>query len=1031
MLKLLIDYNMNKYFISILFLVAIFFQSPVYAQSDLSVGGLVMSETGEELIGVTVTVKEISGKGTITDGDGRFKLTDLQSGQTLVFSYIGYETIEAKVTKTDERMRIVMKEEVSSLDELVVVGHSTQRKASVVGAIANVEVKDLKVPGTSVANMLGARVPGIIAVTRSGEPGKDFSEFWIRGISTFGAGSGALVLIDGVEGDINTLDPEDIESFSILKDASATAVYGVRGANGVVLVTTKRGRAGKLSVNFKANTSYSYSPRMPKYVDANQYALLANEAAMSRGMDPIYNDVDLALFENGMDPDLHPNVNWRDVILKDYSTNQQVHLSASGGGQVARYYMSLGVLNKDAIFKQDKGINKYNTNVGYKQYNFRANIDMNLTPTTIMSLGLENVIVNQNYPGFGNDSQALWNAQANITPTTVPIIFSSGELPAYGDNNDQISPYVLLNYSGFRKYYRNTNNLNVQFQQDLSMITKGLTFTALFNTNSNSEMWSNRTKTPALYYARKRNRDGSLALEKKVDAVDPDYSVTTEINRKYYFEAHANYERLFNKNHRVTGLAHFYMEDYISSLNKDDLNAIPKRYIGFSGRATYSFKDTYMLEGNIGYTGSEAFENGKKFGIFPAISLGWLPTQYDFVKNTIPFINYLKFRGSYGIVGNDRMNVRFPYLTLMGPSGNSLWNSGQGYTETQVGSSNLRWETATKTNFGIDMKFFKNRFDMSVDFFKDIRSGIYQQRASIPEEMGLVTLPFANVGKMKSWGMDGHVAYTQPINKNSYFVLRANLTQSKNEVLEYEEAIVRYPYQSTVGYQWDITRGLIALGLFKDEEDVKNSPRQTWESVVLPGDIKYKDVNGDGVIDDYDVVPLNYSAMPQIQYGFAAEFNWKNWNISALFEGVSRVKYFSGGDGFFPFTGKEIGNVLDIVAEQSNRWTSAELSGDPSTENPDARFPRLSYGGNSNNNRNSTFWLNEGRYLRLKNVQISYQTTANFLTKVGIKRATFSLIGDNLHVWDKVKIFDPAQAAKNGAAYPLQRIYTVQMNLKF
>lgn len=1033
---------MKKYIIIILFLMGVFCQLSVSAQSGLTVGGLVMSEAGEGLIGVTVVVQEEAGKGTVTDTDGRFKLTGLQSGQTLIFSYIGYEKKEIKVAKTDERMRVTLKEDVSLLNELVVVGHSTQRKASVVGAISNIEVKDLKVPATSVSNMLGGRVPGIISVTRSGEPGKDFSEFWIRGISTFGAGSSALVLIDGVEGDINTLDAEDIESFSILKDASATAVYGVRGANGVILVTTKRGRAGKLVVNFKANTSLSYSARMPKYVDANQYASLANEAALSRGMEPIYNDVDLQLFKSGIDPDLHPNVNWRDVILKDYTMNQQYHLSASGGGQAARYYMSLGVLNKDALFKQDQGINKYETNVDYNQYNFRANIDMNLTSSTIMSLGMETVLVTQNYPGYGNDSQALWDAQANMTPVTVPIVYSTGEIPAYGTNNDQISPYVLLNYTGYQKFYKNANNLKLQFEQDLGMLTQGLKFTALFSMNANSEMTSSRTKTPALYYATGRKRDGSLALEKKRDAADPVFSVGTYVDRKYYIEARTNYERTFNEVHRVTGLVHYYMEDYISSYDRSipwdpkpltDLTAIPKRYIGLSGRATYSYKDTYMIEGNIGYTGSEAFESGKKFGVFPAISLGWMPTQYEAFKAAVPFISYLKFRGSYGQVGNDRMDVRFPYLTLMGPSGSGLWNSGNGYTETQVGSSNLRWETATKSNFGIDAKFFRERFDMTVDFFKDIRSGIYQQRASVPDEMGLVTLPFANVGKMKSWGIDGHLSYTQSINKDAFFVLRANFTQSKNKILEYEESIVRYPYQSSVGYQWGINRGLIALGLFKDEADVRNSPPQTFGGDVLPGDIKYKDVNGDGVIDDYDVVPLKYSTTPQIQYGFATEFNWKNWNLSILFEGVSRVTYFSGGNGYYPFNGKETGNVLLAVADQSNRWTSAEISSDPATENPNARFPRLSYGYNANNNRNSTFWLNDGSYLRLKNVQLSYQTQAAFMKKVGINSATFSLIGENLHVWDKLKdkIFDPGQATENGAAYPLQRVYTLQMNLKF
>ena len=1020
---------MNKYIKFVLFFVAVFCQLPMYAQSGLTAGGIVMSENGETQIGVTVMVKESPSKGTVSDLDGHFKLTGLQANQTLVFSLVGYDKIEMKVAKSDEKMRIVMKERVNELEEAVVVGHSKQRKISVIGAITNVDVKELKAPATSISNMLGGRVPGIITQLQSGEPGKDFSQFWIRGISTFGAGSSALVLIDGVEGNLNTVDTEDIESFSILKDASATAVYGTRGANGVVLVTTKKGVAGKLSVSLKANAGVSWSPRMPKYVDANTYAALANEASMSRGADPIYSAVDLALFKNGLDPDLHPNVDWRDVILKDATYNQQYHLGLSGGAQVARYYMSLGVLNKDALFKQDQGINKYNTNVNYKQYNFRANIDVNLSKTSILTLGLEDVMVTQNFPGYGNNSQALWDAQANLTPVTVPITYTSGQLPAYGPNNDQISPYVLLNYSGFKKYYNNTTKLNLQFQQDLSMITKGLNFTALFNMNTNSELTTTRTKTPALYYALTRKRDGSLALEKKRDSSEPNFYPSTMVDRKYYGEAHLNYERVFNKVHRVTGLVHYYMEDFISSRNATDLTAIPKRYMGFSSRFAYSYNDTYFVEANLGYTGSEAFEKGKKFGFFPAVSGGWVPTQYKFMQDNVKFIDFLKFKGSYGQVGNDKMNTRFPYLTLMGSTGSGIWDNGNGYSETQVGSSNLRWETSTKSNFGIEAKFFKNKFDMAIDFFKDVRSGIYQQRASTPEEMGLVTLPFANVGKMKSWGIDGHISFTQTINKDAYFVLRANLTQSKNQILEFEEAIVRYPYLSSVGYQWGVNRGLIALGLFKDEDDVRNSPKQTFSNSVLPGDIKYKDVNGDGIINDYDKVPLDYSSMPQIQYGFATEFNYKHWNLSILFEGVSRMKYFAGGRGYYPFAGREVGNVLDIVA--NDRWTSREISGTAATENPNARFPRLTYGGNDNNNRASTFWLNDGAYLRLKNVQLSYKMDGALLKKVGIKSTTLSVIGENLHVWDKVKIVDPQQASSNGAAYPLQRVITLQMNMQF
>lgn len=1022
----------------ILQFIALVISTSTFAQLNIIAGGSVMDERGEVLIGVSVSVKENPQNGTITDTGGRFKLTGIQEKQTLVFSYIGYTTQEVNMRSTNERMRIVLKENVNEMDEVVVTSSGKiQKKINVTGAITSVDIKDLKVPATSVSNMLGGRVPGIISVNRSGEPGKDFSEFWIRGISTFGAGSSALVLIDGIEGDLNTLDPEDIESFSILKDASSTAVYGVRGANGVVLVTTKKGKAGKLNIRVKANAGLSYSPRMPEYVRAADYAKLANEASVTRGGSPIYSDVDLALFANHMDPDLHPDVNWRDVILKDYTWNQQYFLSASGGGEIARYYISVGYLNKEAIFKQDKGVNEYDTNVNYNKFNFRANVDVNLTPTTTLSLNEESIITTQNYPGYGDNTDALWQAQANLTPVTVPILYSTGEAPGYGSDKNTISPYVLLNMTGYRKSYFNNNKITMQLTQKLDMITEGLSIMGLVNLDSGSWMWQSREKTPAIYYANGRKRDGSLDLDKKQEYREQSYWNNTQSDHKYYFEGRINYEHVFNQVHRVGGLLHAYWSDYESSKYKTALTAIPKRYNSYSSRFSYSYADTYMAEFNVGYTGSEAFEQGKKFGWFPAVSLGWAPSQYEFVQKTLPFLNYLKFRASYGVVGNDRLtwddSVRFPYLTLIGNSGSGQWNNGQGITETQVGSSNLRWEKAIKYNFGIDIRLFEERIDASVDFFRDERSGIYQQRQSVPEEMGLVTLPWANVGKMKSWGIDGHISYTQPldpIDRNKYVIIRANFTQSRNKIQEYEEDIKKYPYQSAVGYQSGINRGYIALGLFKDESDIQNSPKQEFGS-YLPGDIKYKDVNGDGIINSDDEIPLQYSGTPQIQYGFAAEFNWKNFNVSFLLEGVSRVKYFRGGNMYNPFSGRETGNVITDYANSDNRWISAEISGNPATENPNAKYPRLSYGGSWNNSLWSTFWLQNGSYLRLKNVQISYTPKIKALRKLGIQGAIISLIGDNLAVWSKEKMLDPSQGMFNGTNYPIQRVYTVQLNLSF
>ena len=882
-------------------------------------------------------------------------------------------------------------------------------------------------------------------MTRSGEPGNNFSEFWIRGMSTFGASSSALVLIDGIEGNINDLDPADIESFSILKDASATAVYGTRGANGVVVVTTKRGKAGKLHVNFKTNATYSYSPRMPEYADAYQYATLANEARSVRGDDPVYSATELELFKTGLDPDLYPNVNWRDVILKDHVINNQHHLSISGGGQSARYYMSLGILNSEALFKQDKSASKHDVNVNYHKYNFRTNIDADLTKTTLLSLNLEAVIKTQNAPGTGSSNKYLWESQANLPPTVVPVRYSNGQLPAYGTNLEDKSPYVRLNYMGYTTNETYSTKINVGLSQDLGMITEGLSVRGLFSFSMNGAHIVDRHMNPEQYYADPKDGrylDGSLKTVRTVNKEDMTATQGSASNRELYFEAAANYKRLFNQDHRVTGLAHFYRQELTNvDWGNGVLVSIPKRYQALSFRATYSYKDTYLVEGNLGYTGSENFNKERRYGWFPSISGGWVPTQYDWYRNLLPFNNFLKFRASWGRVGNDRLkdengnDIRFPYLTTLG-NVSSTW--GTGLAENRTGSMNLKWEVSTKTNFGIDARFFDDKVDMTVDFFHTKTTDIFQRRANIPDEGGLSNvLPYANIGSMKSWGMDGTLAYTHTFNKDMALTVRGNFTHAENEVIYWEQSGVNYPYQSNSGVPYKVQRGLIALGLFKDEDDIKSSPKQTFMDNYRPGDIKYKDVNGDGKIDKDDVVPLNYSAVPFIQYGFALDWNYKAFRVSILFEGVSKVQYFQGGRGFYPFLNESRGNLLEMVADPRNRWIPreyAEVNGiDPAlAENPNAKFPRLTYGENKNNNQESTFWLADGKYLRLKNVDVSYRFTNNWLkSRVGVESATLSLIGENLHVWDKVKLFDPSQASGNGAEYPLQRMYTLQLNLTF
>jgi TonB-linked SusC/RagA family outer membrane protein len=1026
----------------------LFGASHAFAQQNINVAGIVMDEAGNELIGVTVRVKDHPTVGMVTDRDGRFRLS-IPANSTLVFSYIGYVSFEKKYGTSDqERESIGLKEDVQMVDEVVVIGHDVQRKVSVVGAITHVDPATLQIPASSISNILLGRVPGIIGVTRSGEPGNNFSEFWIRGISTFGASQSALVLIDGVEGRINDLDPEDIESFSILKDASATAVYGVRGANGVIVVTTKRGKAGSLKINFKANATYSYSPIMPEYVDAYNYVLLANEARMVRGYDPAYTDTELLLYKYNLDPDLYPNVNWRDEILKDHIINPSFHASISGGGTTARYYLSLGLSQNESLFKQDKNISERSTNIFYNKYNFRANIDANVTRSTMIGLNLETVFTSQNAPGGGWGNTALWEAQALLPANLVPVRYSNGQLPVYGTSLEQRSPYVRLNYFGSTNTERYTAKVNLNLHQDLGMIVPGLSASGMFSLTTNGTHVISMTKNPDMFYASPsdgRNLDGTLRTSLRTSKGTLTTSQTSSSDRSYYFEAKANYNQVFSKDHRVTGLLLYYQQEIKNSTwtytAVPQLAAFPQRYMALSGRATYSFKDTYLIEGNLGYTGSENFNKGRRFGLFPSIAVGWIPSQYKAFQSAIPFINYLKFRASYGEVGNDRLsdggsNIRFPYLTLIGNVGSGTWG-GTGIGETTTGATNMEWETTHKYNFGIDAHLFKDRVDFTLDFFRNKTTGIFQRRANIPDEVGMTSvLPYSNIGAMTAWGADGTLAYTQRFNSNLSLTGRANITLSRNKVNYWERSFV-YPYQSWSGVPYGVLRGLIALGLFKNEQDILSSPTQTFMSDVRPGDIKYKDVNNDGEINDDDIVPLSFSNIPNFQYGFALEGSWKNLTVSAFFEGVREVEFFHGGYGYYPFAQAEVGNLLTMVQDPKNRWIPADYAAehgiDPAlAENPNAKFPRLTYGNNANNNRSSSFWLTDGSYIRFKNLQVAYRLPKPLISRLRLESVTVSLIGDNLHVWSKDNdLFDPTQASSNGAAYPVQRMFTGQLNITF
>lgn len=1014
-------------------------------KGNLTISGLVVDEQNQPLPGVTIYIKNKAGVGTVSDMDGKFSI-EAQRSDNIVFNFMGFNDYVFIVEKNRTDLKVTMKESTEQIEEVVITGlGSVQRKISTVAAVSTVDATQLQVPATSMANILGGRMPGIVTMQSSGEPGKNLSEFWVRGIGTFGANSSALVLVDGLEGDLNSLDPADIETFSVLKDASATAVYGVRGANGVVLVTTKRGQEGKLRVNARANFTISKLQRMPNYLRSYDYAKLANEAREVRGDVPLYSENDLEVIRYGLDKDLFPDINWQDEIVDPTSFQQTYYISARGGGSIARYFLSLNASSESAAYKIDPN-SRYANNSGYNTYSARANLDINLTKTTKLYFGVDGFQSKTQSPGISNTDD-LWVAQSRLTPLLVPIKYSTGELPSYGTGTE-MSPYVMLNYTGYKNSQTTTVKGTLALDQDLSFIAKGLTIRAQGAYDNKTYFTESRTVTPDLYYASSRDVFGQLQLAKRVNSSSAAYKYTQRQYRKYHFESTLKYNTRVGDDHTMGGLVYYYMSDTKDTHDIDEaaagersMVAIPRRYQGISSRINYGFKDTYFIDFNFGYTGSENFQKGHRFGFFPSVAGGWVVTNYEFIKNALPFISFLKFRGSYGTVGNDRItNGRFPYLTLVNENAGAGWSGEKGIIETSIGADNLVWERAKKFDVGVDGHLFDDKFTFTVDYFNDYRDGIFQRRATIPEYVGLIEMPFGNVGKMKSYGSDGNFEFSHDINKDFRFVVRGNYSYSTNLVENWEQAPPTYDYQGLTGYPNNAQRGYISLGLFRDEQDIKSSAKQDFGSEVMPGDIKYRDVNGDGIINDDDKVVLAQPRYPKLMYGFGGEITYKNFSLGFLFKGTGNTTFYHVGDGhgqgYYPFLNGQTGNVLDIVANPANRWIPMDYAVahgiDPSlAENPNARFPRLSYGSNGNNTQLSTFWEGNKRYLRLQEVTLNYNLRSEYFKKVGVSSIDLQLVGNNLLIWDKVKLFDPEQAEKNGRAYPIPMRFTFQVYVHF
>ena len=1009
------------------------------AQESIVVTGVVTDTNKEPMIGVNVSISNIPGLGAITDLNGKYSIK-MPPYHKLVFTYIGFEKVEVLV-KEQRTVNVTMKEaSAREIDEVVITGTGAQKKLTVTGAITNVDVDVLKAnPSGSMANALAGNVPGILAMQTSGKPGS-VSEFWIRGISTFGASNSALVLVDGFERSLDEINVEDVEYFSVLKDASATAIYGSKGANGVVLITTKHGKAGKINISAKAETFYNMLTQVPDFVDGYTYASMANEAKITRNLEPLYKADELEIFRLGLDPDLYPNVNWIDELLRKGSWSTRATLSMNGGGNTARYYVSGSYLDQQGMYKVDKALKDYNTNANFRRWNYRMNVDIDITKSTLLKVGVSGSLQKANDSGVGSD--AIWTALMGYNAIMVPKLYSNGYVPAYGnDNGDRFNPWVQATMTGYRENWKNNIQTNVTLEQKLDFITKGLRFVGRFGYDTENNNWINRRKWPEQWKAKRfRATDGTLDYDRVAEERKMFQESGSDGLRNEFFEAELHYSRGF-KHHHLGGTLKYNQSSKIKTVGLgDDLKqGIARRNQGLAGRFTYNWNYRYFIDFNFGYTGSENFAAGHRFGFFPAISGAWNIAEESLIKKHLKWMNMFKIRYSYGKVGNDNLgNTRFPYLydieTMTKKDGDKTVDTGGynfgdytfdryygGMRYSSLSSPNVTWEIATKHDLGIDFSFFNDKLSGSVDYFNEKREGIYMLREYLPGIVGLESNPSANVGKVTSEGFDGHFTFRQKLGAVG-LTIRSNITYSKNEIVDRDEENNYYWYKMQKGHRVNQARGLISLGLFKDYDDIRNSPVQDFDGYkVMPGDIKYKDVNGDGKIDGNDQVAIGATTKPNLIYGFGIAANWKGLDVNLHFQGAGKSTYFIDGSTVHMFKlGDGWGNVLSEMAN-SNRWISADISGDPATENPNAEYPRLSYGPNSNNYQQSTYWLRNGSYLRLKTVEVGYTLPTQLVNKVHFNTVRIFFVGTNLLTWSAFKLWDPEMGSTDGKRYPLSK----------
>lgn len=1001
--------------------------------------GLVKDEQGNPIIGASIQLKN-TGTGVITDLDGLFQIQVTDKNSVIVISYIGYVTQEISVGDRSS-ITVQLKEDTKSLEEVVVTAFgATQKKETMVGSIQQVRPAELKVPSSSLSTSFAGRMAGVIAIQRSGQPGADGADFWIRGKSTFGDATGVLIVLDGVEissSDLNALDPEVIESFSILKDATATAMYGTRGANGVMIVTTKSGQdLLKPIINFRLETSMSQLTSVPEMVGGVDYMKLYNEALTTRGITTgLYDDTKIRATEQGLNPLVYPNVDWYNEMFNKNAFAQRFNFNIRGGKKAVTYFMSASVKHDAGNLKSlSKDYFSYNNNINVMRYDFVNNLSIKATNTTKISLGLNVSLRDWKGPSAGVDG--IFSMSREASPVDFPIVYParndkeiytlwggmSGGIYNNGYRNP-VAEYVV----GYKKQFASTVNANIRLDQDLKMVTKGLKLHVL----ASFKNWSKTETTRKAGYNQfeidqYNEATGEYTLSRvgneQKTALNTEGAATGD--RRIFIQAYLDYKRKFGV-HDVNAML-LYNQDQLDNNKPDNLlSSLPRRKQGIAARLSYAYDDRYLAEVNFGYNGSENFAKNNRFGFFPSIALGYNISQEKFWEPISNVISHFKLRGSYGLVGNDGINERYAYLEdIVLSSDKWKYTTGvnqnvnlQGPVWNRYYNPNLTWEVGKKLNVGFDMQLF-HQVNLNFDVFKEIRSKIYMQKVNtLPDFIGTgETKIYENSGKMKNVGFDIALDYNKQITKDFFLSFKGTLTYAHNTILERDEPPFQlYPNLSSVGYSRGQHLVYVADGLFRDQADVDSHAEQTLGYIPQPGDIKYvdqPDANGncDGIINTNDRVYMGYPEDPEIVYGFGPSMKYKNWDFSFFFQGAARTSILMSG--FHPFGKNATRGVMKFIAD--DYWSESNL-------NPNAAYPRLTRDTNANNTVNSSYWLRNGAFLKLKNAEIGYT----------FKMFRAYLNGSNLLTFSPFEHWDPEMGGGSGMKYPTQRVFNIGIQFTF